>query len=84
MNAIPVRVRVHDQWDEVEFEVNPVATIADLKARALAAASVDRAADEYLIKFRGAELDESATVGSAGIVPNAGLIVLRRRRVPVR
>ena len=41
--------------------------------------------DEYVVKFRGAEmLDESATLRDAGIPPNAALIVLPRRRRPVR
>jgi hypothetical protein len=41
--------------------------------------------EEYLVKFRGAELfDESKSLSEAGVVPNAALIVLPRRRRPVR
>ena len=39
----------------------------------------------YMVKFRGAELqDESSTLADAGLVPNGALIVLRKRRRPVR
>jgi hypothetical protein len=37
------------------------------------------------MKFRGAELrDESRSLADAGLVPNGALIVLPRRRRPVR
>ena len=39
----------------------------------------------YIIKFRGAELsDESRSFHDAGLVPNGAVIVLARRRRPVR
>lgn len=85
MNSIVVRIMVHEMWDEIVLEVAPTAVIADLKARALAAARVDQDPADYLVKFRGAELDEDgATLATAGVVNNAALIVLRRRRVAVR
>jgi hypothetical protein len=38
-----------------------------------------------VLKFRGAELsDESVSLANAGLVPNGALIVLARRRRPVR
>jgi hypothetical protein len=41
--------------------------------------------DEYVLKFRGAELlDESRSLADAGLVPNGAVIVLPRRRRPVR
>jgi hypothetical protein len=46
---------------------------------------VARPASDYLIKYRGAALvDESQSLAAAGLVPNAPLIVLARRRRPVR
>jgi hypothetical protein len=36
------------------------------------------------VKFRGMELDDGMSLADAGVVPNAGLIVLTRRRWPVR
>ena len=39
----------------------------------------------FVLKFRGAELqDESRSLADAGLVPNGALIVLRKRRRPVR
>jgi hypothetical protein len=85
MNPIPVRVTVLDTWDEIALNVPPTVRVADLKARALAQAGVDRDAAQYLVKFRGAEVPEGdTTVGEAGIVANGALIVLSRRRIPAR
>jgi hypothetical protein len=39
----------------------------------------------YVLKFRGAELqDERQSLAEAGLVPNGALIVLPRRRRPVK
>ncbi len=85
MNPIPLRVMVLDTWDEISLQVPPTALVRDLKAQALTAARVRKPADDYLVKFRGAELAEGTqTLGDAGVVANAGLIVLARARTPVR
>lgn len=88
MNATtvrPIRVTVLDTWDEVGFEAEPGMLLAELKAAALARAGVSRPPEEYLVKYLGAELAEgSRTVADAGIESNGALIVLRRRRSPVR
>ena len=85
MNPIPIRVMVLDTWEEIGLTVPPTTKVADLKARVLAEAKVRHPAGEYLVKFRGAEVGEGATtVADAGIVPNAGLVVLPRRRSAVR
>lgn len=85
MNPIPVRVMVLDTWDDVRFDVPPTALVSELKAQALAAARVRKPADGYLVKFRGAELAEGdQTLAGAGVVANAGLVVLARARSPVR
>jgi hypothetical protein len=82
-----VRVMVTDVWDQVFLPVEARTTVAQLKRAALQAAlkrsRIDP--DAYVVKFRGAEvLDETATVGSLGAVPNAPFIVLPARRQPVR
>ena len=42
-------------------------------------------ASEYLMKYLGAELqDEDRSLADAGVVPNAALVVLPRRRRPLR
>jgi hypothetical protein len=82
---MPVRVMVEDVWDEVRLDVSPATPLGDLKAHALRRAGVAGSADDYMVKFRGAELnDEDRSLEDWGIVPNAALIVLSRRRRPVR
>ncbi len=82
---LPVRVMVQDAWDEVLLELPPATPLAELKRRALAATYVTRDPGGYLLKFRGAELeDESRSLADAGLVPNGAVIVLPRRRRPVR
>lgn len=83
--TMPVRVMVHDAWDEVRFDVAPSTTLGDVKRRALAATRVTGDPATYLLKFRGAELeDEALSLAAAGVVPNGALIVLSRRRRPLR
>ena len=83
--TLPLRVMVQDAWDEVALELPSSAPLGELKRRALEAARVTRDPAEYLLKFRGAELaDESCSLADAGLVPNGALIVMPRRRRPVR
>jgi TUG ubiquitin-like domain len=83
--GLSVRVMVTDVWDAVPLTLEPSTSLADLKLEALTRTRVQRDPDEYVVKFRGAEmLDESVSLKDAGIPPNAALIVLPRRRRPVR
>ena len=83
--TLPLRVMVQDAWDEVRLDLPSVTPLAELKRQALLATRVVGNPDTYLLKFRGAELeDESRSLAEAGLVPNGALIVLRRRRRPVR
>jgi hypothetical protein len=76
---------VADVWDTVPLNLEPSTSLADLKLEALTRTRVQRDPDEYVVKFRGAEmLDESVSLKDVGIPPNAALIVLPRRRRPVR
>ena len=83
--TLAVRVMVQDAWDEVRLEL-PVSTpLGELKRQALAATRVTGDPAGYLLKFRGAELyDEARSVADAGLVPNGAVIVVPRRRRPVR
>jgi hypothetical protein len=82
---MPVRVMVETNWDQVTLQLQPAASIQEAKQRALALTHSGGAPEDYLVKFRGAELlDETQSLAAAGIVPNAPLIVLPRRRRPVR
>ena len=82
---IRLRVTVQDAWDEVPLDLPSGASLAELKRAALDATKVRRDPDEYVLKFRGFELfDESRSLADAGLVPNGAVIVLPRRRRPVR
>ncbi len=83
--VLALRVMVQEAWDEVSLELPATASLADVKRQALQAARVRGDPDQYVLKFRGAELrDESRSLSEAGLVPNGPLIVLRRRRRAVR
>jgi hypothetical protein len=83
--TLRLRVTVQDVWDEVPLDLPPAASLAELKRAALEATKVRRDPDEYVLKFRGFELlDESRSLADAGLVPNGAVIVLPRRRRPVR
>jgi hypothetical protein len=84
-SVLPLRVMVEDVWDEVFLELPTATPVAEIKRQALALTHVRRNPSEFVIKFRGAELsDESQSLAEAGLVPNGALIVLSRRRRPVR
>jgi hypothetical protein len=83
--ALPVRVTVEDAWDEVFLELPAATPLGELKRQALQLTTVTRDPSNYVLKYRGAELsDEDRSLAEAGIVPNGALIVLSRRRRPVR
>jgi hypothetical protein len=80
-----IRVRVHDSWEGVGLEVDGATTVGQMKRQALTDARRPGDPDGYQVKFRGAALlEEAEPLASAGVVPNAELIVLPRRRQPVR
>ena len=82
---LPLRVMVEDVWNEVLLELPNTTPVGEIKRQALAATRVRRDPSHYVLKFRGAELsDESRSAADAGLVANAALIVLGRRRRPVR
>ena len=84
-STLRLRVTVLDAWDEVPIDLPAGASLAELKRRALSETKVTRDADEYILKFRGSELyDESRSLADAGLVANGAVIVLPRRRRPVR
>ena len=84
-SVLPLRITVEDVWDELVLELPMATPVGEIKRQALAKTHVTRDPSEYVVKFRGAELsDESQTLAEAGLVPNGALIVLSRRRRPVR
>ncbi len=82
---LAVRVMVQDVWDAVTLELPADTSLAELKRRALERVHVPRDPALYDVKFRGALLQpEERTLGELGVVPNAALIILPRRRRAVR
>lgn len=82
---LSIRVTLLDTLDEHALVVPATMKIAEVKRDALARAGIKRAASEYVIKYKGAELYEGGkTLADAGVVPDGALIVLLRRRIPVR
>ena len=85
MTPLELRVTVLDNWDEAVLRLPPTTPIADVKRAALERSGVRRSPSEYVIKYKGALLDENGrTLADAGIPANGALIVLPRRRRPVR
>lgn len=85
MSLLPLRVMVEDVWDEVFLELPDEVPVSEVKRQALELTRVRRDPSEYVLKFRGAQLsDESVSLAEAGLVPNGALIVLARRRRPIR
>jgi hypothetical protein len=84
-DTLPIRVTVLDTWDEIHVSARRSTLVADLKRDALDKARVVGAPEQWLVKYRGAEVrEDGTTIEQAGIEPNGALIVLRRRRQPIR
>lgn len=82
-----VRVMVTSVWDQVYLAVEPTTTAADVKRQALTQALKRSQVrpEDYVVKFRGAEVsDESTTLGALGATTNSAFIVLPARRQVVR
>ena len=84
--ALPLRVTVGDTWQPLPLSAAPTETVGQVKSRALAACGIDASrAPAYEVKLGGAHLpDERRTLEALGIKPGTALIVLSRRRRPVR
>ena len=85
MADLPIRVMLLDTMDELALTVPGATKVTEVKQAALTRAGIQRAPTEYVVKYKGAELFEgSRTLAEAGVVPDGALIVLLRRRIPVR
>ena len=85
-DPLSLRVTVTDGWRVVPMALPPSAPVAELKRRALEGASISpRLASHYEVKYGGARVaDETLRLDAVGIPDGAGLVVLPRRRRPVR
>lgn len=85
-DPLSFRVTVSDGWRVVPVVLPPSAPVAELKRRALEAASISpRLTSRYEVKYGGALVaDETLRLDAVGIPDGAALVVLPRRRRPVR
>ena len=84
--ALSLKVRLGDTWQELDLDSSVDESVASVKNRALAAQRRGtQAGSVYEVKFGGALVrDETASLGSLGATDGSSLIVLARRRRPVR
>ena len=86
--ALPLhlRVTVADAWRTISVSAGAGESAAAVKQKALAAAQIDPAwAARYEVKIGGALVrDEAQPLASLGVRDGAALVVLSRRRRPVR
>jgi hypothetical protein len=81
-----LRVQSAEAWDAVRVDVVPDTSVRDVKQAALATLMPDvDDVDAFVIKLRGAEIhDESLSVRGAGAIDGSTLLIMSRRRRPVR
>ena len=83
--AITIRVEMPEVWDVVRVVATPTQPVSDVKTAALSALYPDAATEEMVVKLRGWEiLDEMASLADSGIVDGSILVMMFRRRRPVR
>ena len=84
--VLHIRVQVADLWDSIRVDAPPTQPVALVKRAALEAlypAGAD--ADEFVVRLHGFEiLDEESSLASAGVRNGSILLLVSRRRRPVR
>jgi hypothetical protein len=84
--VLHIRVQVMDLWDSVRVDAPPTETIAAVKRAALAALYPHGAdADALVVRLNGYEiLDEAQSLSQVGVRDGSILLLVARRRRPVR
>lgn len=88
--TVALKVTVGDHWMPLQLAASPGDTVAAVKGRALATLRLDASggggeADRYEVKYGGARIaDESVSLSALRIGTGAALVVLLKRRRPVR
>lgn len=85
-DTLHIRVQLAEVWDAVQMEVSPDDPVQLAKVHALEQLGQARRAHEgYVVKLGGIEiLDESMSLRDAGVRNGSTLLVMSRRRRPVR
>lgn len=82
---ITIRVEMPEVWDVVRIVAAPAQPVIDVKTAALNALFPDAAPEEMVVKLRGWEiLDEMASLADSGVDDGSILVMMFRRRRPVR
>jgi hypothetical protein len=85
VTTFPLRVKLTNVWDELHLDLDPATSLTSLKQQVLDASGIRDNPARYVVKYRGAQVFEpGATVASMGLPKNAALVMLPRRREPVR
>ena len=84
--VLHIRVQVMDLWDSVRVDAPPTETILSVKRAALAALYPDGTdADALVARLHGYEiLDEARSLSEVGVRDGSILLLVARRRRPVR
>lgn len=84
--GLTLKVTVGDTWQPLVLAVAPAESVHAVKLRALASQKIPaERASGYEVKLGGAVVrDESGSVAAAGARDGSALIVLSKRRRPVR
>ncbi len=85
-NTVILRVQAAEAWDAVRVECQRDTSVVAVKQAAMAILLPDVAEHEqYVVKLRGAEIrNERVTLQQAGVLPGSTLLVMSRRRRPLR
>jgi hypothetical protein len=82
---ITIRVEMPEVWDVVRVVAAPTQPVIDVKTAALNALFPDAVPAEMVVKLRGWEiLDEMESLADSGVVDGSILVMMFRRRRPVR
>jgi hypothetical protein len=81
-----IRVQVAELWDSVRVDAPPSEPVISVKRAALDSLYPDGIdPEEYVVRLHGFEiLDESVSLTAAGLRDGSILLLVKRRRQPVR
>lgn len=84
--VIHIRVQVAELWDSVRVDAPPSEPVISAKRAALDALYPDGIdPEEYVVRLHGFEiLDERVSLAAAGVRDGSILLLVKRRRQPVR
>ena len=84
--VLHIRVQVADLWDSIRVDASPSEPVISVKRAALDALYPNHAyPDEWVVRLHGFEiLDEQRSLADAGVKEGSILLLVSRRRRPVR